>query len=171
MTLWRGEQPLILASKSATRLTLLVHAGLPVETVVAVPGAFVGLDIAPDGTLYGASDDRIERLDPVLGTATTVARFPGRLPASGDLAFVEGRLYATAGRRGAVDALVEIPLDGRAARIVGVTRFGCVWGLAPFGTTLYGLNCEGRLLEIDVSTGVGRELSRSSVRFYGAGAR
>ena len=35
MTLWRGEQPLILASKSATRLTLLVHAGLPVETVVA----------------------------------------------------------------------------------------------------------------------------------------
>lgn len=32
-TLWRGEQPLVLASKSATRLTLLVHAGMPVETV------------------------------------------------------------------------------------------------------------------------------------------
>jgi len=32
---WRGEQPLVLASKSATRLTLLVHAGLPVETVAA----------------------------------------------------------------------------------------------------------------------------------------
>ncbi|WP_029556332.1 Maf family protein [Xanthobacter sp. 91] len=33
--MWRGEQPLVLASKSATRLTLLVHAGLPVETVAA----------------------------------------------------------------------------------------------------------------------------------------
>lgn len=32
-TLWRGEQPLVLASKSATRLSLLVHAGMPVETV------------------------------------------------------------------------------------------------------------------------------------------
>jgi len=32
-TLWRDEQPLVLASKSATRLGLLVHAGLPVETV------------------------------------------------------------------------------------------------------------------------------------------
>lgn len=35
MTLWRGEQPLVLASKSATRLTLLVHAGVPVETIAA----------------------------------------------------------------------------------------------------------------------------------------
>jgi len=32
-TLWRDEQPLVLASKSATRLGLLVHAGMPVETV------------------------------------------------------------------------------------------------------------------------------------------
>lgn len=32
-TLWRGEQPLVLASKSATRLGLLVHTGMPVETV------------------------------------------------------------------------------------------------------------------------------------------
>ncbi|MFG1297167.1 MULTISPECIES: Maf family protein [Xanthobacter] len=32
-TLWRGEQSLVLASKSATRLSLLVHAGMPVETV------------------------------------------------------------------------------------------------------------------------------------------
>ncbi|MFG1351085.1 Maf family protein [Xanthobacter autotrophicus] len=35
MLVWRGEQPLVLASKSATRLTLLVHAGVPVETVAA----------------------------------------------------------------------------------------------------------------------------------------
>ena len=32
-SLWRSEQPLVLASKSATRLSLLVHAGLPVETI------------------------------------------------------------------------------------------------------------------------------------------
>ncbi len=31
--LWRHEQPLVLASKSTTRLSLLVHAGVPVETV------------------------------------------------------------------------------------------------------------------------------------------
>ncbi|MGE4371939.1 MAG: Maf family protein [Xanthobacter sp.] len=32
-TLWRNEQPLVLASQSTTRLSLLVHAGVPVETV------------------------------------------------------------------------------------------------------------------------------------------
>lgn len=35
LTLWRSQQPLVLASKSATRLSLLVHAGVPVETVAA----------------------------------------------------------------------------------------------------------------------------------------
>jgi len=35
LILWRSEQPLVLASRSATRLALLVHAGLPVETVAA----------------------------------------------------------------------------------------------------------------------------------------
>ncbi len=33
MSLWLDEQPLVLASKSMTRLSLLVHAGVPVETV------------------------------------------------------------------------------------------------------------------------------------------
>lgn len=33
MTLWRGTQPLVLASKSTARISLLVAAGLSVETV------------------------------------------------------------------------------------------------------------------------------------------
>lgn len=143
-----------------------------VATVASVPGSFVGLDISPDGTLYGTSDDRVDRLDPVSGTATTVARFPGGLVAAGDVAFVEGRLYATTmGGRGG-NWLVEIPLDGARPRIVGATGFECIWGLAPFGETLYGLTCEGRLLTIDVARGTAREIARSTgVRFFGAGAR
>lgn len=143
-----------------------------VDTVIAVPGSFVGLDISPDGTLYGASDDRVDRLDPVRGTATTIARFPGGLVASGDLAFVEGRLYATVrGGRGG-DWLVEVPLDGARVRIVGATGVPNIWGLAPFGTTLYGLTNEGRLVTIDVADGTTREIAHSAgVAFYGAGAR
>lgn len=142
-------------------------------TVVAVPGSsFVGLDVSPDGTLYGAVDDRVDRLDPVRGTATPVARFPGGLLASGDLAFLEGRLYATVrGGRGG-DWLVEVRLDGSRPRIAGATGFDCIWGLAPFGATLYGLTCEGRLITLDVESGRARELSRSAtVSFWGAGAR
>lgn len=143
-----------------------------VATVVSVPGFFVGLDISPDGTIYGASDNRVDRLDPLAGTATTIARFPGGLVASGDLAFVEGELYATV--RGAPtggDWLVHVPLDGSRARIVGVTGVADIWGLAPFGTTLYGLTRGGLLLSLDVTDGSAREITRTAVSFSGAGAR
>jgi predicted small lipoprotein YifL len=143
-----------------------------VERLVDVEGNFVALDIAPDGTLYGASDDRLDLLDPIAGTAATVARFPPGTTASGDLAIVGGRFLATAFRTlGGIDLLVELFVDGRRAQIVGSTGRTCVFGLAPLGDTLYGLDCNGGLSQIDLATGRATVLTTTSTSFYGAGAR
>ncbi|UJR86297.1 hypothetical protein [Sandaracinus amylolyticus] len=143
-----------------------------VDRLVDVMGAFVGLDISPDGTLYGSVDDRVVRFDLARGTATRVATFPGGLRASGDLAFVEGRLYATVtGGRGG-DWLVEVPLDGGTrARVIGATGEDAIWGLAPFGATLYGLTRGGALLRIDVTNARTTVLARPGAEFFGGGAR
>ncbi len=143
-----------------------------VERIASVPGFFVGLDVSPEGVLFGATDDRIVQIDRDAGLALTVATFPDGLRASGDLAFVEGVLYATATEgRGADDLLVEVPLDGRPARTIGRIGQPCVWGLAPFGGLLYGLGCEGVLMRLDRDTGRATELARGSTRYFGAGAR
>lgn len=139
-----------------------------------VPGIFNALDFAPDGTLYGAVDDHAVLLDPEAGTVTTVATFPSRLETSGDVAFVGDLLYATVTRDRfgtAPDILVEVDVSAGTARIINAVGQRCVWGLAPFGTTLYGLTCEGLLLRIDVATGRSEVLRRGSAEFFGAGAR
>jgi hypothetical protein len=141
------------------------------ETLVEVPGAFVGLDVSPDGVLYGSVDDRVVRFDLARGTAQAFAFFPGGLVASGDIAFVEGRLYATVrGGRGG-DWLVEVPLEGGRARVIGATGVDEIWGLAPLGDVLYGLTRGGALLRIDVTSARAIELARPGVAFYGGGAR
>ena len=49
--------------------------------------------------------------------------------------------------------------------------FTCIWGLAAYGPTLYGLTCEGRILSIDTTTGKGAQLNKVSTAFWGASAR
>jgi hypothetical protein len=140
--------------------------------VAAVPGHFVALDVAPDGRIYGGSDARIDLIDPVRGTSTPVATLPAGLGISGDLAFVEGTLYATANRSArSFDVLVRVPLDGSPSVEMGSVGALCVWGLAPFGPTLYGLTCGGDLIQIDTATGAGTLLAHVGPRFDGAAAR
>lgn len=139
--------------------------------IVDIGGAFNALDVAPDGTLYGATDARVVRFDLAGGRVTDVASFPRGLATSGDLAFVEGRLYGSARGMRADDVLVAFDLVSGAGRSIGGIGHACVWGLAPFGTTLYGLTCEGKLLSIDIATGRGALLSMGRAMFYGAGAR
>ena len=70
------------------------------------------------------------------------------------------------------DTLVRVPGDGADVIEVGSTGSACIWALAPFGDTLYGLTCTGRLTVIDVRTGTGRVLeSDLSIRCNGAAAR
>jgi hypothetical protein len=142
---------------------------------VSIPGtSFNALDFSLGGELFGAVDDRIVRIDEVSGTSSTVVRFPSGLTTSGDVAFIGDRLYATVtadpfGTR--PDILVEVDVFARTARIVNAVGERCVWGLAPFGETLYGLTCEGLLIRIDTGTGRSTRLRTGLARFYGAGAR
>ena len=63
-----------------------------------------------------------------------------------------------------------MPPDGSPPFEVGVIGFNCVWGLAPFGDTLYGFTCDSELLEIDPDTGAGRVIAMLSGRRVGGAA-
>jgi hypothetical protein len=145
--------------------------------VVSLADRIVSLEVAPEGgDLYGAGVRSIARLDPASGAVTRAGGFPPGWSASGDIAFVGGQLYVTATEtpfsRTEPDSLFVAPLDGRDARRVGSIGFPCVWGLAPFGDTLYGLTCTGALLRIDVASGEGTLLRGGlGVQFGGAAAR
>jgi hypothetical protein len=143
--------------------------------VVDVPGRFVALDVAPDGRFYGASGNLVYRIDVATGSRIEVARLPFGYEASGDVAFVDGELLATANRDvldpGMNDVLAHVPLDGTPSELIGTTGQRCVWGLAPFGSLLYGLTCDGELLSIDPTTGASTVLATPGAEYYGAASR
>jgi hypothetical protein len=145
-------------------------------TTVVAPSnlPFTALDAAPDGTLYAAAGRSLFRVDPVRREAVEGAQFPPGREASGDVALLQGRLVASARVDASTtdDTLVEIALDasGR-TRVIGAMGYRCVWGLAAFGATLYGLTCEGTVLRVDPMTGRGVTLALGRTLFYGATAR
>ena len=148
-------------------------ATTPVASVLT--GTFNALDFGPDGQLYGAGRDQIVRIDVASGAVDYIAVLPSGYESSGDLAFLpDGRMLLTATRSGSTsvpDDLFELRLDGRAPRLVGPMGSPCVWGLAAFGATVYGLTCRGEVLLVDPATGGSRVLSRAAARFGGAAAR
>lgn len=145
--------------------------------VVSLPERSVALDVTPDLDLVVAGTEWVFAIDPDSGAAIMLARFPAGFGASGDIAFVRGRmLVATTDRPGSVtsrpDYLFEVPADGTTPFEVGNIGAACVWGLAPFGDTLYGFTCDGQLLDVDPDTGRGRGIaSLSGRRIGGAAAR
>lgn len=160
---------------SGGSLVVVDYIASTVRPVAMVGGTFNALDTAPDGTLYGASSDRVVRMDVSSGTATLVAMFPPGMVSSGDIAFVRGNLFATTttdpGGLVRPDLLVRVDVSSASATLVGSVNHRCVWGLAPFGETLYGLTCEGLLVQINLTTGAGTVLATHPPEFYGAGAR
>lgn len=134
--------------------------------------SFNALDAAPDGTLYAAGGTELHTIDPLSGKNTLIASLPSGSSSSGDLAFMQGRLLLSASTSaGSIDQLLEFDFATNRFNEVGSIGYSCVYGLAAFGPTLYGLTCEGLVLRIDPDTGAGTELSRSSVIFWGATAR
>ncbi len=131
------------------------------------------LDAAPDGSLYAAGRFGLFRVDRATGATTLAARFPDGLEASGDIAFLGPRMLVTARASAAsLDDLVEFDLTTGTSRTIGPIGARCVWGLAAFGVTLYGLTCTGEVLRIDPATGRGVIIARSpGTTFYGATAR
>lgn len=144
--------------------------------IASLEDQLVALDFGPDGELYGAGTRFVARIDTGSGAVMRVGGFPRDWSASGDIAFVGGRLFVTATETPFStrdpDSLFVVPLDGSTAIRVGSTGAACIWGLAPFGETLYGLTCTGQLVEIDVATGAGRVLRGGlGTQFGGAAAR
>ncbi len=127
-------------------------------------------DCAPDGTLYVGGGVTLFTMDIGTGLVTQVGTYPNGTSSSGDLAFVGNRLLATA-NVGNVDSLVEFDLKNKTAKSLGVVGFSCIWGLAAYGSTLYGLTCDGRILSIDPNTAKGVQLNQINVTFRGAAAR
>ncbi len=139
--------------------------------VRSLSGNPVGLDFSPDGMLYGAAGTNVYSINRTTGVTTNVATYPTGMSASGDLAFVGSRMLGTATSGSGDDSLVEFNLATRTGRSLGRTGFRCIWGLAAYGPTLYGLTCEGRVISIDPITAKSKELSRISAEFWGATAR
>ena len=143
--------------------------------IVDVGDSLNALEVGPDGSLYGAGTSSIVRLDPASGRVATVATFPRGWSASGDVAFVSGRLLVTGTSTPFTltepDALFDATAGGEAIP-VGTIGVVCVWGLAPFGETLYGLTCNGELIRIDVASGRGTVLRADiGIEVGGAAAR
>ncbi len=133
-------------------------------------GSINGADVAPNGTLWISGGTALSTLDTQSGTVTFVAGFPNGSTSSGDLAWVGSRLLATA-TSGNNDELVEFDVVNKTSKVIGACGFACIWGLAAYGTTLYGLTCEGRILSIDTTSGAGTQLNQTSTAFWGASAR
>jgi len=140
------------------------------------PGALVALEEGPGGVLFGAGqNDRIVAMDRDTGASDVVARLPEGWVASGDIAFVDGRMLVTAtdvpSAEVGSDQLAEIDLSRGTARLLGPTGFPCIWALAAFGPTLYGFTCHGDLLRIDPFGGTAERLRTLPLRIGGAAAR
>jgi hypothetical protein len=130
----------------------------------------VGLDAAPDGTFYAAGP-AVYDVDVQNGGLTKAVSYPPGYQASGDLAFLGGRLLSSASPGAGPDALVEHDLASGSSKILGVIGYPCVWGVAAFGETLYGLTCNGEILKIDPNSGAPTVLGQTTVAFWGASAR
>lgn len=160
------------ASRGLVRLDPRTGATTP---VIGIPGRFYGLEADPlSGTLIGGRDDQILRFDLAGATFVEIARLPAGETVSGDFAFVGGRLLVTATRsfRTAPDDLFEIPLDASGPpRAIGNTGYPCIWGLAVYRDTLYGLTCDGLVLVIDPDDAQTTVVSRTTIEFDGAAAR
>lgn len=137
---------------------------------------WVALDVGPDGQLYAAGEnDRVVAIDLDTFASRVVARLPPPFVASGDIAFVEGRMLITVTDRPSSSSddtrLAEIDLASGTARILGRTGFPCIWALAAFGPQLFGFTCDGTLLRMDPFTGDSELVRTLGIRVGGAAAR
>lgn len=137
---------------------------------------WVALDAGPDGRLYAAGETPfVAVIDPRTFETRVAATLPDGFVASGDIAFVEGRMLVTVTETPGADdddtALAEVDLVSGTARILGRTGEPCIWALAAFGAELYGFTCSGSLLRIDPFSGRSEFVRDLRLRLGGAAAR
>ena len=137
----------------------------PVEDVIVTDASCTSDSQCDDGIAC-----TVDSCDEGKKSCHHVASYPQGTESSGDLAWVGSRLVASALTNGN-DELVEFDVANKSSKVVGSTGFTCIWGLAAFGTTLYGLTCQGLVLSIDTTSGQATQLNASTATFWGASAR
>jgi hypothetical protein len=152
--------------------TVDTKTGAP--TVVAMLSLGVplnALDFAADGTLYGAGGSDVYTIDLKTGKLEQVATYPVPYTSSGDLAIIGNQLLATVTGSPGTDTLLSIDLTTFETTVIGQTGFIQIYGLAAYGTQLFGYTSAGQVLQIDPTTAKSTVLAKTSTTFYGASAR
>jgi hypothetical protein len=166
-TLFLTDTYVLYRADRATAATTPVGSILPLHQ-------YGGLGSSPGGSLQATADTPdLFRVDPTSGGASVLAPFPSGYRASGDVTSLGSLLYVSAVNiaQPATDSLLSFDAATLSSRVVGNIGFHCVWGLATLGTSLYGLTCQARLLQIDWNSGAATQLATINVPFIGAAGR
>jgi len=109
------------------------------------------------GKLYGAGNaapGRFVSINATTGHAHQIGTFGAGLGSAGDLAFVNGTLYATVNRAGfAHTYFAKVSLSTGHATLIADTGFPNVWGLTLRSGVLYAATKNGLFLRISPTTG------------------
>jgi hypothetical protein len=171
-TLYGTDSYILYATDRATATTTAVGSIMPLNQ-------YSGLGSAPGGALEATADvPTIFGVDPMTAAATPVGTIPSTYRSAGDLTSVRLQGMAgtswlvslTPGSGGGTDTLA-LQSQGGLAVAIGDTGVRCVWGLATLGTSVYGLTCQGLLVQLDVITGKATTLAQETPAFAGAAAR
>lgn len=148
--------------------------------------SFVPSDIddpsSPDILVTASSNGDVVEINPQTGTTTPLGNYGMvngmQIVSSGDLFGVQGLgIYATVdvGEDGETtnDFLAKIdPVTWKATPIGVGTGFNKIFGLGFWGGVIYGFvdtGTGGKMIQIDINTGAGTELSSTPIRWFGAG--
>jgi hypothetical protein len=122
----------------------------------------VGLALADDDTIYVLGGDGVYTVARPSGAQTRVVTFKYPLLGRGDLAFMNGHLYATTHidtHPDSIDDLTEVDLAHGTTRTIGTIGYGCVFGMANVGGDLYAATCGGQILHLNTTTGAGNVIA------------
>jgi hypothetical protein len=171
-TLYATDSYILYKADRALATTTAVGSIMPLHQ-------YNGLGTNPQGQLVATADvPTIFQIDTTSAAATPAGFLPAGFRASGDPSSVvdpgsginELLVTLTSSTQQSTDSLAVSTPNGPAT-ILGDTGFTCVWGLATLGTNLYGLTCQGLLIQIDPNTGTGTMLAQATPAFFGAAGR
>jgi hypothetical protein len=120
-------------------------------------------------TLYGADQDGdFFKINARTGRVTIIGVFGNGFGSSGDLAFADGRLYATVSRAGRTSSLLAtVNVRTGTAKVVGKTGYSKVYGLVTGRGALYGATFSGKFLAISRRTGRARTIWNEGIAVGG----
>lgn len=137
----------------------------------------VALTFLAEGELLAAdAEGGVREIYPETGQVREIGAYGGGYATAGDLVAVEdGTMYTISdkgpkGDEGANNWLLTVdPKTGKYLQAIGQIGFGKVWGAAYANGHVYAFTMEGKIIEIDRQTGVGKEVASHAVEFWGAG--